>query len=58
MVLLRLAAYLLAAVIGAALLLYLLTGRRNYLRVAGRSLGFGVVLALVFVAFYVLERLI
>ncbi|MEW5707654.1 MAG: hypothetical protein AB1830_01910 [Pseudomonadota bacterium] len=58
MVLIRLAGFLLLLVLGACLGLYLYTRDRRYLRYAGATLKFGLVLAAVFTALYLLERLI
>ncbi len=58
MVLIRLAGLLLLLVLSVCLGLYLYTRDRRYLRYAGAALKFGLVLAAVFVALYLLERLI
>jgi hypothetical protein len=56
--LIRLAVVFLLLVLGVCLGLYLYTRDRRYLRYAGATLKFGLVLTVVFAALYVLERLI
>lgn len=58
MILIRLAGFLLLLALGVCLGLYLYTRDRRYLRYAGATLKFGLVLAAVFAALYLLERLI
>lgn len=58
MLVLRLVGALVLIAIGAALALYFFTRNRRYLRFAWRVLQFAFVFLLVFMAFYVLERLV
>ncbi|MCL4800666.1 MAG: hypothetical protein KJ025_13830 [Burkholderiales bacterium] len=58
MLILRIAAYLVVAGIGGALLLYAITRERRYLRLAGRLAKWGLVFALVVFALLVLERVV
>ncbi|MBI4193907.1 MAG: hypothetical protein HY526_02390 [Betaproteobacteria bacterium] len=58
MVALRLIAILLLITIGLALVLYLFTRNRRYLTFAWRVFQFAVVFLVVFMALYVLERLV
>lgn len=54
--LLRLLAVLLVVAIGAGLLLYALSGKRNYLLFSWRLFRFGVVFALIVFALMIIER--
>ena len=58
MVVFRLIAILLLLAIGLALVLYLFTRNRRFLTIAWRLFQFGVVIAIMFMALFVLERLI
>lgn len=58
MLILRLVGALALITIGAALVLYLFTRNRRYLTFGWRVLQFGVIFAMVVMAFYVLERLL
>jgi len=58
MLVLRLAGLLVLIAILGALALYLFTRNRRYLTVAWRVFQFAVVFLLVFLALYVLERLV
>lgn len=58
MLILRLVGALALITIGAALLVYLFTRNRIYLRFAWRVFQFAVVFAMVVMAFYVVERLL
>lgn len=58
MVVLRLAGALVLIAIAAALVLYLFTRDRRYLRFAWRVVQFAVVFLIAFMALYVLERLV
>lgn len=58
MVLLRLIGILAVIAISLGLVLYLFTRNRRYLTFAWRVFQFGIVFAMVFMAFYVLERLV
>ena len=58
MLVLRLVGALVLIAIGAALALYFFSRNRRYLRFAWRVLQFAFVFLLVFMAFYVLERLV
>lgn len=58
MLILRLVGALVLITIGAALVLYLFTRDRRYLMFAWRVFQFGVIFAMVLMAFYVLERLL
>lgn len=58
MLVLRIAAYLLVAGIGGALLLHVFTRDRRYLRLAGRLATWGLVLTLVVFALLVFERIV
>jgi hypothetical protein len=55
---LRLAGFLSLLVIGASLVTYLITRDRRWLRFGWQTLKYSVVLALIVVAFLVLERLV
>ena len=54
--LLRLLAVILVVAIGAGLLLYVMTGKRNYLGFAWRLFRYGIVFALIVFALMILER--
>jgi hypothetical protein len=54
----RLIAILLLLAIGLALVLYLFTRNRRFLSIAWRLFQFGVVIAIIFMALFVVERLI
>lgn len=54
--LLRLLAVILVVAIGASLLIYVITGNRNYLGVAGRLFRYGIVFALIVFALMIIER--
>ena len=58
MVFLRLVAVLVVIALGAALVMYLFTRNRRYLRFAWRAFQFTVIFAVVVMAFYVVERLL
>lgn len=58
MLVLRLVGILVAIAIGAALVMYLFTRNRRYLGFAWRVFQFGLVFLLVFLALYVVERLV
>ncbi len=58
MVVLRLIGILVLITIGLALVLYLFTRNRRYLTFAWRMFQFAVVFLMVFMALYVLERLV
>ena len=58
MVVARLIAILLLLAIGLALVLYLFTRNRRFLSIAWRLFQFGVVIAIMFMALFVVERLI
>jgi hypothetical protein len=55
---LRLAGFLSLLVIGASLVTYLITRDRRWLRFGWQTLKYSLVLALIVVAFLVLERLV
>ena len=54
--LLRLLAVLLVAAIGAAFLVYVVTGNRSYLVFAWRLFRYGIVFALIVFALMIIER--
>jgi hypothetical protein len=58
MILLRTVGFLVLLTTGGLLLAYLLTRDRRYLAWAGRVVRFAIVVAAIFMALYVLERLI
>jgi hypothetical protein len=58
MLLVRLVGLLALITIGAALIVYLFTRNRRYLRFAWRAFQFTVIFAVVVMAFYVVERLL
>ena len=58
MVIFRLIAILLVLAIGLALVLYLFTRNRRFLTAAWRLFQFGVVMTIIFMALFLLERLI
>jgi hypothetical protein len=58
LVVFRLILILLLLAIGLALVLYLFTRNRRFLTAAWRIFQFGVVLVIVFLALFVLERLV
>jgi hypothetical protein len=58
MLVLRLLGALLIVVVGAAAVVYIVTKDRRWLRFARQSLVFGVVILLIFLALYALERLL
>lgn len=58
MIVARLIAVLVLITIGAAVVLYVFTRNRRYLEFAWRVLQFAVVLAVVFMVLYLLERLV
>jgi len=58
MLLVRLVELLALITIGAALMVYLFTRNRRYLRFAWRAFQFTVIFAVVVMAFYVVERLL
>lgn len=55
--LLRLLAAILVIAVGAGLLLYAFTGRREYLAFSGRLFRYGIVFALLVFALMLVERL-
>jgi len=55
--LLRLLAVLLVVAVGVCLIVYAFTGRRDYLRVAGRLFRYGLLFALGIFALMFIERL-
>jgi hypothetical protein len=58
MIILRLVGFLFLLAVGTSILLYLATRNRRYLQFAFGLIRFGILLLLVFAAFYVIERLI
>ena len=54
--LLRLLAVVLVVAIGAGLLIYVITGNRNYLAFACRLFRYGIVFALIVFALMIIER--
>ncbi len=58
MIVLRLAGFLALIAIGASLVMYLFTRNRRYVLFAGRVLQLAIVFLIVFMVFYVLERLV
>ncbi|MBK7415148.1 MAG: hypothetical protein IPJ38_08630 [Dechloromonas sp.] len=54
--LLRLLAVILVLSIGASLLIYVLTGNRNYLGFSWRMFRYGIVFALIVFALMIIER--
>jgi high-affinity Fe2+/Pb2+ permease len=54
--LLRLLAVILVVAIGTGLLIYVITGNRNYLAFAGRLFRYGIVFALIIFALMIIER--
>jgi hypothetical protein len=58
MLLLRIVGILTAIAIGAGILAYLLTGRRDYLLLAGRIAKYALIFALALFALLAFERLI
>lgn len=58
MLILRFAGFLFLITIGASLAFYAFTRNRRYLNLAWRIFQYGVVFAVVFMVFFVLERLI
>jgi len=58
LVIFRLIAILLVLAIGLALVLYLFTRNRRFLTAAWRLFQFGVVMTIIFMALFLLERLI
>ena len=54
--LLRLLAVVLVVAIGAGLLIYVITGNRNYLAFAWRLVRYGIVFALIVFALMIIER--
>ncbi len=58
MILVRLLIFVVLAGIGGSLLAWLITGKRHYLRYAQQTLRFAIILAALFVAFFVLERVV
>jgi hypothetical protein len=55
--LLRLLAVILVIAIGAGLLIYVITGKRDYLLLAWRLFRYGIVFALIVFALMVIERI-
>ncbi len=58
MIVLRLAGFLALAAIGASLVMYLFTRNRRYANFAWRVMQLAIVVLIVFMVFYVLERLV
>ena len=58
MLVLRIVGFLLLITIGASLVTYLLTRNRRYLTFAWQVLKYGVVVAIIVLAFLLLERLV
>lgn len=58
MVLVRLLGFLFLIVIGLCLILFLFTQDRRYLKWGWQVFRLGVIFAMIFAAFYVLERII
>jgi hypothetical protein len=58
MVFLRLIGILVLIVVGAALIMYLFTRNRRYLHFAWRVIQLAIVFLMVFMALYILERLV
>jgi hypothetical protein len=56
MIVLRLVGFLFLLALGALFSLYLATGNRRYLQYAYAVIRFGLLLLVVFAAFYVVER--
>ncbi len=54
--LLRLLAVILVVALGASLLIYVITGNRDYLGFAWRLLRYGIVFALIVFALLIIER--
>ena len=54
--LLRLLAVILVVAIGAGLLIYVITGNRNYLAISWRLFRYGIVFALIIFALMIIER--
>jgi hypothetical protein len=58
MVVLRLVGFLVLITLGASFVLYLFTRNRRYLNFAWRVFQFAIVFAVIFMALFVLERLV
>lgn len=58
MLVLRIVGFLVLLVIAGSVVTALVTGDRRWLRFAGQVLRWGIVLAAVFMAFYLFERLV
>ena len=58
MLVLRILGALLIVVVGASLVVYVVTKDRRWLRFARQTVLFGLVILLIFMALYVLERLL
>jgi hypothetical protein len=58
MLVLRLLGALLIVVVGVAAVVYIVTKDRRWLRFARQSLVFGLIILLIFLALYALERLL
>ena len=58
MFVLRLIGFLLLLTIGASLVVYLLTKNRRYLTLAWQVLKYGIVMAIIVLAFLLFERLV
>jgi len=54
--LLRLLAVIIVVAIGAGLLIYVITGNRNYLAFSSRLFRYGIVFALIVFALMIIER--
>ncbi len=58
MIVLRIVGFIVLLVIVGAGVVYLLTGERRWLRFAGQVLRFAVIVAAVFMALYLFERVV
>ncbi|MDP2239531.1 MAG: hypothetical protein Q8K18_05140 [Burkholderiales bacterium] len=58
MIVLRLAGFLALITIGASLVMYLFTRDRRYVKIAWRVIQLAFIFLIVFMVFYVLERLV
>jgi hypothetical protein len=58
MLIVRIAVFFVIAAIGGCFLFYLVKGDRRYLRLAGQIFRFSVILLVIVMALYMLERLI
>ena len=58
MLVLRIVGFLLLITVGASLVMYVLTRNRRYVTLAWQVLKYGVVLAIIVLAFMLLERVV